>query len=119
VYQESKIQFECLTICSGDGYWSRQPGRIVRVVSLGYYESEQGWGELKAYFNREDWPNTAGLIYTDRLWLETFKQNLQTMAGLEDGELDKIAYSEQGMQGRDYVSMDVFNFGQIWKKIKK
>jgi hypothetical protein len=89
----------------GNGYWSRAV-KAVRIVDmrLGYVSDEKDFGELCVYFNTEDWDVTKdGLIYTDSGFI-TDLRNFLTMQGLDN--LD-IEYSEQGMQGDDYVSLDI------------
>ena len=51
----------------GDGYWSNV-AKAVRITDmrLGYFADEKDFGELRVYFNTQDWDvNTDGLIYTD------------------------------------------------------
>jgi hypothetical protein len=65
------------------------------------------YGELCAYFNREDWEvSVHGLIYTDPQWMEQFQKMLYKH-GFSVKAIHDVSYSEQGMQGDDYVSMDV------------
>jgi len=88
---------------SGCGYWS-QVVKSVKVtgLDLGYVNEEGDFGELCVYFDTESWNvNKDGLIYTDKKFLEELKtflaeQNLGT----------DVTYSEQGMQGDTYVSLD-------------
>jgi len=89
--------------------WSRKK-KTVPVIDLKVAITRWGedtWGELKAYFPMTTW-NTQkdGLIYTDKLWMEEFRVNL-CLNGLSKEAADDLDYSEQGMQGHDYVSMDV------------
>lgn len=126
MYLRSQSDFACVTISGGDGYWNRIRGAIVRVESLIYIRriGQTGdiakYGELCAVFNTEDWAIArAGLLYTDRLWMECFKQALAEYAKFTPEELNLIDYSEQGMQGIDYVSMDVKDFDPAWAKIEK
>jgi hypothetical protein len=97
---------------NGRGYWSRAV-KAVRIVDmqLGYVSDEKDFGELCVYFNTEDWDvNTDGLIYTDK----QFKQELN--AFLVAQGLCAVEYSEQGMQGDNYVSLDVeADFLQAWE----
>jgi hypothetical protein len=87
------------------GLWSNV-ARAVRIVDmqLGYESDEGDFGELRVVFDTETWDvNTDGLIYTDR----QFERELQaflTAHGLAGAD---VSYSEQGMQGDDYVSCDV------------
>ena len=88
----------------GDGYWS-EVAKAVRVtgMSLGYVAEDKEFGELRVYFNTDDWDvNVDGLIYTDK----GFYTDLQAFIKLHGLVVD-LSYSEQGMQGDDYVSLDV------------
>lgn len=85
---------------TGDGLWSDKK----RSVECTSYEvrGKQGesFGELRVYFDTGTWNvDEDGLIYTDSGFL----------AGIREAFIhgDDIEYSEQGMQGDDYVSFDV------------
>ena len=97
---------------AGDGYWSRV-AKSVEVVDmkLGYVSDEGDFGELCVYFNTADWDvNKDGLIYTDSEFLHELNAFL-----VEQG-LCAVEYSEQGMQGDDYVSLDVGDeFIALWE----
>ena len=65
------------------------------------------FGELRAYFDTKTWDvDQEGLIYTDKQWMADFKKLLMKK-GFSQLAVESIDYSEQGMQGDDYVSMDV------------
>lgn len=96
------------THTDGGGYWSNQAKmvRIVRVY-LAYVDDENSFGELRAEFNTADWDvEQHGLIYSDKRWIAEFRALMKTL-GFGPGALDDISYSEQGMQGDNFVSMDV------------
>jgi hypothetical protein len=105
------IAFKQFTFCktAGDGYWSN----AVRDVNLTHmrlaYTSDDGeFGELRVYFNTEFWDVDAlGLIYTDTKFEKQLKQILARQFGFTANELKGLCYSEQGMQGNNYVSFDV------------
>jgi hypothetical protein len=82
-------------------------------MQLGYVADEEDFGELCVYFNTGHWDvNVDGLIYTDTLFLEQLREflNKHGLAGSD------VSYSEQGMQGDDYVSCDVGKaFLDSWK----
>jgi hypothetical protein len=89
---------------SGDGYWSRT-AKAVEIVDmqLGYVADDKDFGELCVYFNTSTWDvNTDGLIYTD----SNFIQDLYAFLTAHGLSTD-VSYSEQGMQGDNYVSLDV------------
>ena len=88
----------------GDGYWSNV-AKAVEVVDMrvAYVNDDYDFGELRVYFNTDTWNvNTDGLIYTDSL----FKIDLMKFVK-EQGLVVDLCYSEQGMQGDNYVSLDV------------
>ncbi len=88
----------------GRGLWSNV-AKAVEVVDmkLGYVNDEADFGELRVYFNTDTWDiSRDGLIYTD----SQFYKDLQRLIK-EQGLVVDLCYSEQGMQGRNYVSLDV------------
>ena len=88
----------------GNGYWSRTAKSVEIVdMQLGYVADELDFGELRVYFNTDTWDvNKDGLIYTDT----QFKRELQEFLTAHGLPGDDVCYSEQGMQGDDYVSLD-------------
>ena len=98
------------THTDGKGYWSgEQRNVVISSIALDCvcWYNNKFIAELRAYFIKKDW-NTEkhGLIYTDRTWMKCFKENLVRM-GFSEAAINKLEYSEQGMQGDNYVSMDV------------
>jgi hypothetical protein len=89
---------------AGDGYWSNVSKDVeVTDMQLGYVNDEQDFGELRVYFDTATWNvNKDGLIYTD----SKFKQDLMKFVK-QQGLVVDLCYSEQGMQGDNYVSLDV------------
>ena len=94
----------------GNGFWSLEK-REVKINKLGldyiaYYDGEFH-SELRAYFTKRDWDvEKHGLIYTDDLWLKEFRSELKRV-GFSAPAIKSVNYSEQGMQGDNYVSLDV------------
>ena len=96
----------------GDGYWSRTAKPVqITDMRLAYVNDEKDFGELRVYFNTAFWDvNTDGLIYTDSNFIEELRDFLITHELSDD-----VDYSEQGMQGDDYVSLDVGEgFIKLW-----
>lgn len=90
---------------SGTGLWS-DAHLPVRVISLDLAYTDEDWcfGELRAEFDPASWDcEVHGLIYTDPGFLRGLRHYLAEH-GLPG---DDVNYSEQGMQGDDYVSFDV------------
>lgn len=99
----------------GDGYWSDKKKTVtVKSLRLGYTNDEFTYGELRVYFDTATWNvRYDGLIYTDSQFLRELAIKL-AVAGFESGDMD---YSEQGMQGDNYVSLDVGKeFLASWNK---
>ncbi len=101
------------------GLWSDVAKAItITDIQLGkgtIWEGEtidQAFGELRVYFDTETWDTRKdGLIYTDRLFIKELQEflNAHGLAGKD------VCYSEQGMQGDDYVSLDAgTKFYKAW-----
>lgn len=98
----------------GDGYWSSKRAAVkLNKLALGYVNDEEDFGELRVYFNVNTWRvNRDGLIYTDSQFLKELRKLLNSL-GYKGNDVD---YSEQGMQGDNYVSLDVGKrFLDSWK----
>ena len=90
---------------AGNGLWSGEDRAVtVTDIKLGYVADELDFGELCVYFNKKTWDvRKHGLIYTDRQFLRELREFLDAQ-GLPGADVD---YSEQGMQGNNYVSLDI------------
>jgi hypothetical protein len=109
------IEFKTTLQTDGGGYWS-EVSKDVRIlgfdISATQYRDTDPligrgpmvkFGELRVIFDTADWDIDAdGLIYTDK----GFKEELHAFFKSQGVEA-KASYSEQGMQGSNYVSMDV------------
>ena len=105
---EFSKQVNWQTHTAGNGLWSSSVSKVqVLRVELASADDELEFGELRAYFNTQDWDvEQDGLIYTDKIWIEEFRALMKSL-GFTRAAVDDISYSEQGMQGDDFVSMDV------------
>jgi len=98
---------------AGDGYWSRAQKTVeITDMQLGYVADDKEFGELCVYFNTATWDvNKDGLIYTDSLFKEELMHFIK-----QHGLVVDLCYSEQGMQGDDYVSFDIgADFLRSWE----
>jgi hypothetical protein len=98
---------------NGTGYWSKIATAVdITKLDLQYINEEKDFGELCVHFAVDDFPSncwdvsTMGLIYTDKLFMYELRAYLQTL-GFTAAEAADVEYSEQGMQGDNYVSCDV------------
>jgi hypothetical protein len=96
------------TQTNGRGLWSATEKFVsINRVRLAYLDDELDFGELRAYFDSAEWDtDNDGLIYTDKVWMSGFRECMKTL-GFSDAAVEDISYSEAGMQGDNYVSMDV------------
>jgi hypothetical protein len=96
---------------SGNGLWSGEEKAVtIKNMALGYIDEDfdagkyPTFGELRVQFDTKTWDvDEDGLIYTDKLFIKELRQLLD-QHGLPGKDVD---YSEQGMQGDDFVSLDV------------
>jgi hypothetical protein len=97
--RDSKIVFNT----AGDSLWSDKATAVrITDMQVTYCSEDKDFGELCVYFNTDDWRvNKDGLIYTDSLFKQQLNEYLIAQ-GLATAE-----YSEQGMQGDNYVSCDI------------
>lgn len=100
------LEIDATLSTAGDGHWSRERRDVKhRRARLHFYEADHG--ELCVYFSRKDWHTRRhGFIYTDSKWIVDLRDRL-IQIGFTREAADDVNYSEQGMQGRDYVSLDV------------
>ena len=89
----------------GNGYWTNVAKEVfVDKMGIAYLNDENDFGELRVYFDTADWDvREDGLIYTDNLFLDTLKSYMLDLGY----DASDVSYSEQGMQGENYVSLDV------------
>ena len=100
---------------NGKGLWSRSK-TVVRCtkMTLHNYDNEWNCGELRVFFTKKTWDiDILGLIYTDPQWIKEFRQYLKMTFGFSPKACKDVDYSEQGMQGDNYVSLDI---GKIFHK---
>lgn len=110
-------KFEHTLYTAGNGFWSRaiKPVKTTEM-SLAYLNDEKDFGELRVYFDTKTWDvDTDGLIYTDRQFIGELWSALYEAGYV----VSDVGYSEQGMQGDNYVSLDVGpDFINSWYKNK-
>ena len=90
---------------SGRGFWSKRKASIrITKLHLGFVSKNEQFGELRVHFNTDDWRvDQHGLIYSDPMFMRELRTYL-TSIGLVGKD---VSYSEQGMQGDNYVSCDI------------
>ncbi len=105
---EKKVSLSCQT--GGDGFWSRakRQVRLHKFTLVEYKRPDSHHGELRVHYIPDDWDQDQhGVIYTDRTFMREFRTWLESNMGFPHSTAQSVEYSERGMQGRDYISMDV------------
>jgi len=102
------IKFGATINTAGDGYWSSRAKAVqLTRIDVGYINDEEDFGELCVFFDESTWNvEKDGLIYTDSQFLAELRTALAS-AGFGQEAAGDVDYSEQGMQGDSYVSLDV------------
>lgn len=104
------VKFDTKTICNtaGNGLWSNKEAAVeLKNMEMDYISEECKFSSLSVYFNTKTWKvNRDGLIYTDKRWIREFREFLINKFGFSEKAVKSIGYSEQGMQGDDYVDLD-------------
>lgn len=98
---------------NGTGWWNDNATTVnITELRVPYINDDDDFGELRVYFD-DSWDvDVDGLIYTDRLFIKELKQWL-TSQGYNSSD---VGYSEAGMQGDTFVSLDVGKaFLSSWK----
>jgi len=112
----TKVPFRDNLTTDGSGLWcDHEVTSFTTHLQVPYINEEKTFGELCVYFNSDAWDiERLGLIYTDQKWLNELCDAL----GERGYDVSDIGYSEYGMQGRNYVSLDVGkHFLASWFKI--
>ena len=103
----------------GKGLWSRQSKPVtvtgIDCIITKMEDEDRLFGELMVRFDTVSWnTDKDGLIYTDDLFLQELQTFLKSQ-GFTVEASDDVSYSEQGMQGDEYVSLDVSSeFCEEW-----
>lgn len=86
----------------GSGLWSREKRKIKIVrVEFGAYNNE-----ICLFFTKNSWdPDKHGLIYTDKKFINGLRQYM-IASGVPKEVAKDLDYTEQGMQGEGYVSLE-------------
>lgn len=89
----------------GSGLWSGESKNVkITSIELDWEEGDEGIPELRVIFDTSTWNvREHGLIYTDRVFESQLQKFLKDCGFLY---ADTVSYSEQGMQGANYVSLD-------------
>lgn len=116
--------FTIKTEVYGNGFWSNENRKVTHSkyqITFGEWCCDKrdasaiqsfkngniNSAELRVFFLKREWNiGKHGLIYTDKNWIKDFRNGL-VAAGFSLKASKDVDYSEQGMQGNNYISLDV------------
>lgn len=110
--------FKAVAKTAGNGYWSRDIRKVIHSkAELCLWDNQLDdyvnlnipikFCEMRVYFPKKNWDVTKhGLIYTDPQWIKDFRASL-VLLGFSANSVRNVDYTEQGMQGDNYVSLYV------------
>lgn len=94
---------------AGTGLWSIERKTVSMIaVKLNYLDQEDSewFGEIQVLIDPATWNcSEDGLIYTDPQFIFELRDFLYRIGFSKEAVAD-VTYSEQGMQGDDFVSFD-------------
>ena len=94
----------------GTGCWTSWSGEVTGTLKFKVTEPSVGpsgevnyRGFAEGRFYLDNWNNEFGMVYTDREFIDHLNDSLEQLGFKHAKEID---YSEAGMQGENYVSLD-------------
>jgi hypothetical protein len=93
-------------VISGNGLWflGEKGTKFSCTIFLAFTDPDEDQASLRVFAVPRRYPNKTGLIYTDPGFLRGVKALLKEVGMPAWSQVD---YSEQGMQGFNYVDMEV------------
>ena len=88
------------------------PVKVTKVELIAYNNNFDGWNlYVKAYFDTKTWNvGNMGHLVTDKGFAKNFRAELEKQ-GYPVGTPRNLSWSEQGMQGKNYVMFDIYSGG--------
>jgi hypothetical protein len=110
------LKFPTTLHTNGNGLWSTKKASV-KILNLYLRKTAPDWSyaDLQVKFDTSTWNiKSNSLIYTDPLFIKELRQFLKNASF----NTQCIDYSEQGMQGSNFVSFDVDQkFIDSWIKV--
>jgi len=108
IFEANKELRGAILNTNGKGLWSPCK-KATKVKRVEIEDVSDSYGAHHYYVNvylyRDSWKTEEhGLVYTDPMWIRDLRWVLRD-AGFKHWK--KIDYTEQGMQGDDYVSLEI------------
>jgi hypothetical protein len=103
----------------GRGLYTKKAAvvKVIELTTRQCMKADDEFGRLYVVYDLNTWnPDTDDVIYTDECWLDSLREHLSNL-GFSDAAIDAVDYSEHGMQGHNYVDMDIGQpfIGEVFK----
>lgn len=92
---------------SGTSLWSKS--KVIKDVKIIGLTFDSEFSTADVYFDLDTWNvETDGLIYTDEIFMQELRTFLSGNPATKDiANWSRAEYSEQGLQGANYINLDV------------
>ncbi|APC25816.1 hypothetical protein BST79_gp303 [Only Syngen Nebraska virus 5] len=115
-----------LIMVGNDGLWNRASKEVFVTKIMMFVgttiddpDDEPYSSDLQIFFKTSTWDiKKHGLIYTEKNFMEEIK-SFMLESGVPEDVVSDVQYSEQGMQGTNYVSCDAYEFEKYAKTLFK
>ena len=80
-------------------------------------DGEYMFFDMNVFFTKNSWDiSKDGLIYTDQGFIREFRDILISL-GFDQEASEDVRYSEQGMQGENWVNFDAYKMEEYVRKL--
>ena len=108
---------------NGISYWNNTLKRVrltkivINIEMTPTDDSEYMFFDMNVFFTKNSWDiSKDGLIYTDQGFIREFRDILISLGFDQEASAD-VRYSEQGMQGENWVNFDAYKMEEYVRKL--
>ena len=108
---------------NGISYWNNTLKRVrltkivINIEMTPPDDSEYMFFDMNVFFTKNSWDiSKDGLIYTDQGFIREFRDILISLGFDQEASAD-VRYSEQGMQGENWVNFDAYKMEEYVRKL--
>jgi hypothetical protein len=108
---------------NGVSYWNNTLKRVrltkivINIELTPTDDEEYMFFDMNVFFTKNSWDiSKDGLIYTDKGFIQEFR-NILISLGFDPEASADVRYSEQGMQGENWVNFDAYKMEEYVRKL--
>ena len=108
---------------NGISYWNNTLKRVrltkivINIELTPTDDEEYMFFDMNVFFTKNSWDiSKDGLIYTDKGFIQEFRDILISLGFDPEASVD-VRYSEQGMQGENWVNFDAYKMEEYVRKL--